>query len=626
MRLKDSILTNDKSPLFYQYYPKLFATFYPQISDQQLNQLSEAGYLYYHATLLMDTLIDEKDFSYLSKMVLLQEESIKILTSIYGVKNDFWNYWNKRRDEYFEAAVIEKTITINNKVTKDFYYNLADKKAAFGKVAIDSLHVLVGKSENYTYHKLLISHKYFSVGFQLYDDVKDFSIDLKNEQFNWAIYQLKQEIDFENIPDFNLNKLLFIKGVGQKILKESILNFQNALDVLNNFGYQSQWETIIKETKQNIENYLDVTDGYILCLEKRISLKSERNYNHEFFKFQGIKNEVIKNGLKYINRDFSGNYSDLKHIMYLGDIDGFDNTSQVHITDTFQRAIVNDCLIEIASKNGLDISEFILNECEYLIKLVNKDKVGAWSYFSSVNEIAADIDDLGQIMQLFLKSDNKRLVFEYCLNAINIVLKDRTLSNGSFETWIINKEKQTPKQQKQEIFNLTKWGKGPDLEVVANFAYALFLFDNKLYKEYIQNALIYIINKQTIAGNWESRWYYGDYYGTYIVLKLLKHFEVDYPENISSALNFIHKTQNDDDGFGLDEDNISDPLTTSFAILSLKLFPNNYKECIVKAQRYLIMSQNKEGFWSEVAFIKPKVHEPYKSKTLTTAFVLNALC
>ncbi len=83
--------------------------------------------------------------------------------------------------------------------------------------------------------------------------------------------------------------------------------------------------------------------------------------------------------------------------------------------------------------------------------------------------------------------------------------------------------------------------------------------------------------------------------------------------------------QNADGGFSLKIKQDSDPLSTSLALLCLKLYYDNKHSAIKKTINYLYTTQNQDGSWLEVDFIKPKVHEPYKSKTLTTAFVLKAL-
>jgi hypothetical protein len=41
MNIKDSLIRNDKSPKFYQYYPKLFSAYFDDVSEDKINKLSE---------------------------------------------------------------------------------------------------------------------------------------------------------------------------------------------------------------------------------------------------------------------------------------------------------------------------------------------------------------------------------------------------------------------------------------------------------------------------------------------------------------------------------------------------------------------------------------------------------
>jgi squalene-hopene/tetraprenyl-beta-curcumene cyclase len=618
---------NDESPKFYQEYPKLFNSYY-NIDAKKLSVLSEAGYYYYHSILNLDHLIDNGEFKEIPKMLTLQEESIKLLTSIYGVDSSFWGFWNKRKKEYFEAVKIEKSLAQKDQVDFQIYEDLADKKSAFGKIAIDSLYTLDKEKDSEVYQKLLLSHKYFSVGFQLYDDVKDFKEDFEKRQFNFAIYELKNAIDFHKYKeDVNtLNKLLFIKGVGQEILTKSIQQFEKAISILSTLKVQSKWLETVEEMKNIIINYLDATNGYLATLKARIKIKNQQENAYPFFKYEIARDNKIKKALDFIKSDFLQNYANLKHIMYLGNLEGFKNESQIHISDTFQRALINDCFITVANNYNINISNFLKKECEYLINLRNRDKIGGWSYFPTVQEIAADIDDLGQIIQFFVFSSQSQFIDDYCKDAICTALSERVISNGGIETWIIPKLNQTSIQSKQEHFNSTKWGKGPDVEVVANFIYSLVILNKTQYDNVIKKSIQYILKQQNDKGYWKSRWYYGNYYGTYVCLKLLKEFEKDSSNEIQKALNYLINTQNKDGGFSMYGNEKSDPLSTSFSILGLKLFFDKNSDVIDKAMKYLDGKQNVNGSWLAVDFIKPKVSEPYKSETLTTAYVLKAIC
>jgi len=166
-------------------------------------------------------------------------------------------------------------------------------------------------------------------------------------------------------------------------------------------------------------------------------------------------------------------------------------------------------------------------------------------------------------------------------------------------------------------------GKGPDVEVVANFLYALFLYDGEKYFGAIKKGVDYLISEQNIDGSWKSRWYYGKYYGTYVCLRLLNCFPKEFFETKQKSLDFLKTSQNENGSFGSEENLI---MSTSFARLSLNFFPSENSTINFRnSERFLLNNQLIDGSWKAENFIKPKNNEPYKSKTLTTAFVLKSL-
>lgn len=57
INLKDK----DSSLSFYQYYPRLFKAYFPKVNEIIIEELSDAGYLYFQSTLALDQLIDNKN-------------------------------------------------------------------------------------------------------------------------------------------------------------------------------------------------------------------------------------------------------------------------------------------------------------------------------------------------------------------------------------------------------------------------------------------------------------------------------------------------------------------------------------------------------------------------------------
>jgi squalene-hopene/tetraprenyl-beta-curcumene cyclase len=261
-----------------------------------------------------------------------------------------------------------------------------------------------------------------------------------------------------------------------------------------------------------------------------------------------------------------------------------------------------------------------------LINSRRKDSIGAWCYFPSVPEIASDIDDLGQVIQVFIKSRQTQFLDKYCFRLIDFTLSNCSCDNGGIKTWILPREIKDKDQQKQKLFNQTKWGEGPDVEVVANFIYSLILSQKSSYLDSIFSACEYIRNSQDIAGYWQSRWYFGNYYGTYVCVRALNSCSNKFfSESIQKAINFIINSQNSNGGWGFIESN-SDALNTSFCLLTLKLFDSKkMRKHIKRAEQFLCSAQNQDGIWPAVNFIKPRINDPYRSRTLTTAYVLKAL-
>ncbi|MET0944474.1 MAG: hypothetical protein ABWY22_03620 [Flavobacterium sp.] len=251
----------DSNPAYYQNYPSLFSKAF-LITKIDLDYLDSAGYLYYQATLFSDHLIDENEIVQFPLITICQEESVKILTSIYGLKSSFWELWNKRKAEYLEAIYIEKEIRHKAIVTIEEYEILADKKAAFGKIALDCLFTLDNKDES-LYQQLLLSHKYFSIAFQLNDDIQDFKEDLKNNQFNWAIYLLQKQ-NLSHTDRHLLEKYLYIRGISKEIYQLGIQYCDKALTIVENIEVP-EWKEILIYTRTTfrqaileIDNYLNV--------------------------------------------------------------------------------------------------------------------------------------------------------------------------------------------------------------------------------------------------------------------------------------------------------------------------------------------------------------------------------
>ena len=183
--IKNALYNEDfitQNPEFYLYYPMFFSEAF-DLSSSDLKELCIAGYLYYKSSIFLDEIIDDKNNDKLFLTIICQEETIKILTRIFGDNKTFWGLWNKRRNELVTSLHFEKSCFQKQTVENEEYYTLSDLKSAFGKAAIDSVFCLSKKEgilNKKTYDDLIKSHYYFSIAFQINDDIIDMQKDWAN--------------------------------------------------------------------------------------------------------------------------------------------------------------------------------------------------------------------------------------------------------------------------------------------------------------------------------------------------------------------------------------------------------------------------------------------------------------
>ena len=285
-----SILIDDyfinNNPPFYLFYTELFSSLFDQSAGivEATEKLNIAGYLYYISIMEVDTLIDEirpgelkqKEKHFLPLISsICQEESVKILSSLYPIQSNFWKIWNGRRDEYIQAIILDKKNP--EVITLAEFEDLADKKSAFGKVSIDSLFLLFGANKDELYKRVLLSHKYFSVGFQILDDILDMERDLRNPQVNFACVTLLADLKAQGIQADITNhstfrKCLYIYGTAEKLLTLAIQYLNKSLFVISGDNLP-MWSTVITRQLREVRSFASNLTAYnkLILADLRLS-------------------------------------------------------------------------------------------------------------------------------------------------------------------------------------------------------------------------------------------------------------------------------------------------------------------------------------------------------------------
>jgi hypothetical protein len=551
---KDSILDSDfirKNPIYYQNYPSLFSNAFLTL-PHQLDLLDIAGFLYYQATIFTDSLIDDEDISKFPLVTICQEESIKILTSIYGLENNFWNLWNQRRNEYFQAVFLEKNFNKKEYISIEEYENLADTKSAFGKVAIDCLFSIDSKNRD-LYQKLLLSHKYFSVAFQLNDDIQDFKKDFKNNQFNWAIYLLKQENIISQDPDI-LEKYLYIRGISKKIYQLGIEYVNKSLNIVENVDVP-KWKKILNDVNKTFTTAILEIDNYMEVLTSEISL------SNDYFAQNNLENSILS-AAKFIESKQQDNGSWREYV------------NQGGISNVWATAFI--------------ISK--ISECRSLTRLFK-------------NKIPKGLDFLNQNLRQSLWSYNNRWIedsdstnfalLSFWRNNIKIddkILKNWLLyqtNNGGFSTYS-DKDYLINALDDNNILDVDGWVSAHNCVSAVSFYF--LAQQNQSEKAFLMVKKYFDKNfKSDLYSYWWTSNIYVNYYLAKTYQLLNETEKVDY--SISKMISIQNENGSFSDVYG---ENL---FYTGLALDILLLNPVGIEQQIEKTVSFLLQKQFSDGSW-----------------------------
>ncbi len=262
----------------YYCYPEMFAPlfYHPAAPDNQaVEQINVAAYYMYTSLNFKDSLMDNTVTPEDAKKAMLlsfatQEESIKMLGSMFSATSEFWILWNLRRSEYLSAL----RTRWNEQITWEAYEQLAEAKSAFAKVSIDIWKVWCGNPEkDAVYLRLHESHRLFTIGFQILDDLLDFHKDFEDKHYNIAHTELADALKAREIVCTDvqiLQKHLYIQGVAANLLMKAISYFDRSLSHLGEDAAQVPvWTQVIQLNKRQVQFFILQIETYFKRLYAR---------------------------------------------------------------------------------------------------------------------------------------------------------------------------------------------------------------------------------------------------------------------------------------------------------------------------------------------------------------------
>lgn len=558
----------------YLYYPALFwESFGNDTEDEQtLNFLCVAGYLCYRTVIENDTALDNSDvisekFRFPLASRVCQEECLKMLVTLFPLKSDFWRHWNQCKLEFIKAVNIEKNY-VGDSIPAEDYERLAEYKSTFGKIAIHASYLLSGSKNVDAYHEILESHRLFTVGVQILDDIDDFRKDFEQKQINIAHYTLKEVfinkgISWDESNLVYLTKQLYIQNVAVDLINEAISFFRKSIQQITNVEAEL-WKSIVN-----------------LKMKEAVGLKIQLEvYEKGLFAQTRMANTVIKDVLSvpqmikmahnFITnlQETDGSWSDF-------------NLVSAGLSNLWATGYVLQCVSDLTLPFDLLARK---RACEYL--LGNRLEGGLWGWStiwiadtdSTTNALLAlhqngyDIQKELSLWMTFQKVGGGFSTYNdphYLASNLGYEGVDYSRVNGWTQTH----------------------------NCVSAFAFYM-LSKIKVPNYQYQQLKQFLISRKDSCGTWNSYWWTSPIYATCYVIKGLLLADKPYEKNlIEEGIKSLLKGQNQDGSFG-DNYTISSPFYTGLVLDTLCTTRDSYvsyKNEIDNAFNWLKFAQMSDG-------------------------------
>ncbi|MFK8101655.1 MAG: hypothetical protein AB8G15_03995 [Saprospiraceae bacterium] len=594
----------EKPDDYYLVYPYFFYSFFFRETQQaeQINKVCIAGFLMYKHICISDAVYDdehekdslkEKSWNFFISQ-LFHEESIKILSSLFPMDSKFWFFFNQRRFELFSSVKIEQAYkTKATDLTWKQYEKLSENKSAFAKVAIDIWYFLSKEKYKEEYQMLLQSQNYFSIGFQILDDIVDFERDLIHEQLNIGLVLLKKEMlkrgeSYENMSYENLHKRFYIYEIVEDLIDKAEAYFDKSIAVLkDSITLLPFWLALIKLKKKEIQLLRLNIDAYYNKLIAQRYLSKQKKQTHT--------NEPLAMAVDFIVQGVG------KDNLY---IDFWNNAGMSNIWTT------SFVLYNLSSYLQSHHKKKLFTDTAQQLNQLRQGKKNLWGYNS---QWISDADSTSSALIALLDYDIElKGEFETWLSYQN--------QDGGFSTYL--KDEEFYKSINLGVSDVQGWVNSH--VCVSALAFYLFCHAPKSYLQSNQKAFDairnYILNQQLEHGLWSSYWWDSLVYASSFSLRALhKNGESQtqsFKKGVAGLANLLEE-KNCIYNSAKEESSFFTALALSVFCLDQDIY-QRWKTAADKCYQYLISNQYEDGSFPSSYIMRIPAPNVVKSSGLSS--------
>lgn len=600
---------------WYASLASLLSDGFPTVSSESISTLDRAAHALARSIIVADKIIDSEvdELNYPSVMEAVlgfQYLAYDELYSLFPRSSPFWVDFRRY------ATISALTTTSGHQLTtrEELYEQIRSRNALHNGI-FAALCTLANCRERL--HDLEEAMSSFCVALQLVDDLHDWQADFSKARLTAATFCAGNADD------------LFLNGTAEMLIGEAIAQLAYAKHIAMQHGFQ-RWPEFLEvriASFDTFRNRLSAARARQSTWSNRVI--GVRRFGQSDFAvdaIQGFSTGIERLALRLCHAWQDG-FSELRHLMEFPREGGFGGSQTLKSGDLFGRLLTLDAISRVPfTPRGRDLYEQMVTiESKYLESLGERDPLGhrVWKYFPDLPELPADIDDLAELLR-FASRTARGYLHDDIRVSIGHIVYDR--STHLPETWIVPPISTHPVHERQRHYIESSWGRGCDPEVAANFFDAATTSGIRTGVDETA-ALHYFESQQRTDGLWNSTWYVGPYYGTFAILRAIRHMSDCALKHaiITRAISGLHGAMTQDGAWGLNGRE-GDALSSALAILTLDLAgvnaaPNQALELLLAESEHFIpfikMDIPQHGGKKRTLF--------YGSHTVTTAFAIRAL-
>jgi len=225
---------------FYIDLVSFYAPAFLHLHPRQLDDLTEASYLYFRSLLLADSLFDDAAGKEHKLLLLLPiyEEAVKKLSWLFEEQHAFWPKFYSSKKEYYRSIKYEKSLHPTCSISSATFRGIAISKSAVCYSILEAMNALSHAPIDIS--DLQESLENIHIAFQYLDDIDDFRTDLEKGQRTYIHSVLDDELNGLGVYAMQVDntlkhKYLFTSGLAEKFIKAASAYFRKALTVAEKY-------------------------------------------------------------------------------------------------------------------------------------------------------------------------------------------------------------------------------------------------------------------------------------------------------------------------------------------------------------------------------------------------------